>query len=184
MTRTLASSGWPPPGVQPGRPCTAWGESLPSLAPGTVPGTPQAPNPWETESTVLRHRQLRITRPNISPASRLQAALDIVAIGHVLSGTVVNPATDDRRVAFNSPASRTFRELSYSTACRSPKLRDRRLAPPSNVVRCTKERTVRAVDQSMPPQLVLEMPKDQPACRPPHEGDVHMPSETAPIQAA
>jgi hypothetical protein len=95
---------------------------LPSLAPGKVPGTPQAPSPWETESTVLRHRQLRITRPNISPASRLQAALDIVAIGHVLSGTVVNPTTDDWRVEFNSPASPTFRELSYSTACRSPNL--------------------------------------------------------------
>ena len=46
------------------------------------------------------------------------------------------------------------------------------------------ERTVRPVDESMPPLLVLEMPKDQPACRPPHEGDVHMPSETAPIHAA
>ena len=43
-------------------------------------------------------------------------ALNVVAIGHTLNGTVVNPATDDWRVAFNTPANPTFRELVYATA--------------------------------------------------------------------
>jgi hypothetical protein len=42
-------------------------------------------------------------------------ALNVVAIGHTLNGTVVNPATADWRVAFNTPASPTFRELAYAT---------------------------------------------------------------------
>lgn len=43
-------------------------------------------------------------------------ALNVVAIGHTLSGTVVNPGTADWRVAFNTPASPTFREFAYATA--------------------------------------------------------------------
>ena len=43
-------------------------------------------------------------------------ALNVVAIGHTLNGTVVNPATADWRVAFNNPAHPTFRELVYATS--------------------------------------------------------------------
>jgi hypothetical protein len=39
-----------------------------------------------------------------------------VAIGHVLSGTVVNSGTDDWQVAFNNPGNPTFRELVYATS--------------------------------------------------------------------
>jgi hypothetical protein len=42
---------------------------------------------------------------------------DVLAIGHSLAGTVVNPGTDDWRVAFNNISSNpTFRELAYATA--------------------------------------------------------------------
>jgi len=43
-------------------------------------------------------------------------ALNVVAIGHALNGTVVNPATADWRVAFDNPANPTFRELVYATS--------------------------------------------------------------------
>ena len=43
-------------------------------------------------------------------------ALNVVAVGHALSGTVVNPGTDDWRVAFNDPLNPTFREFAYATS--------------------------------------------------------------------
>lgn len=42
---------------------------------------------------------------------------DVLAIGHSLNGTVVNPGTDDWRVAFNNISTNpTFREFAYSTS--------------------------------------------------------------------
>ena len=42
---------------------------------------------------------------------------DVLAIGHTLNGTVVNPGTDDWRVAFNNISTNpSFREFAYSTA--------------------------------------------------------------------
>lgn len=42
---------------------------------------------------------------------------DVLAIGHVLNGTVVNPGTNDWRIAFNGASQVvSFREFTYATA--------------------------------------------------------------------
>ena len=66
---------------------------------------------------IVRVTSFGLTLPGAwTPVLTYLKALNVVAIGHSLSGTVVNPATDDWRVAFNNPASPTFREFAYATS--------------------------------------------------------------------